>query len=276
MKTTSPSRPSVATLASSPNSSRSAAAPSALAHPAVLIEQAARSFGDVEAVRPLRLSIQPGETVALLGPSGSGKTTLLSMIAGELEPTKGSIHLHGSDLAGLRPGRELCRKVGMVHQQYDLVPNLSALHNALAGRLGTWGLFRSLVSLVWPQDRQMGMTALERLGVADRARVRAGFLSGGEQQRVALARLLLQDPAIIVADEPVSSLDPARAEEVMSILSGSVRDSGRTLIAAVHSADIARAYFGRLIGLRDGVCQFDLPADLVSDRQLNALYSLDG
>ena len=218
MKTTSPSKISPATSASSPNSS----------HPAILIDGAGKTYGQVEAVRPLSLAIQPGETVALLGPSGSGKTTLLSMIAGELEPSAGSIHLRGKNLAGLHPGRELSREVGMIHQQYDLVPNLSSLQNVLAGRLGDWGLFKSVISLVWPQDRQVGMTALEQVGVRDRARVRAGFLSGGEQQRVAVARLLVQDPAIIVADEPVSSLDPARAEEVMGILSRSAREAGKT------------------------------------------------
>ena len=266
MKTISPSKTSLATSASSPNSS----------HPAILIDGAGKTYGHVEAVRPLSLAIQPGETVALLGPSGSGKTTLLSMIAGELEPSEGSIHLRGRDLADLHPGRELSREVGMIHQQYDLVPNLSSLQNVLAGRLGDWGLFKSVISLVWPQDRQVGMSALQQVGVADRARVRAGFLSGGEQQRVAVARLLVQDPAIIVADEPVSSLDPARAEEVMGILTESARQSGKTLVATVHSTDVARTYFGRLIGLRNGEREFDLPSGLVTDDQLNALYALEG
>ncbi len=266
MKTTFPSKTSPGTSASSQSSS----------HPAILIDCAAKTYGDVEAVRPLSLAIQPGETVALLGPSGSGKTTLLSMIAGELEPSEGSIHLRGRDLADLHPGRELSREVGMIHQQYDLVPNLSSLQNVLAGRLGDWGLFKSVISLVWPQDRQVGMTALHRVGVADRARVRAGFLSGGEQQRVAVARLLVQDPAIIVADEPVSSLDPARAEEVMGILSESARQAGKTLVATVHSTDVARTYFGRLIGLRNGEVEFDRSSNLVTDNQLNALYALEG
>lgn len=266
MKTTCPSKISPAISASSPNSSQ----------PAILIDGAAKTYGDVEAVRPLSVTIQSGETVALLGPSGSGKTTLLSMIAGELEPTEGSIHLRGKDLAALHPGRELSREVGMIHQQYDLVPNLSSLQNVLAGRLGDWGLLKSVVSLVWPRDRQAGMTALERVGVSDRARVRAGFLSGGEQQRVAVARLLVQDPAIIVADEPVSSLDPARAEEVMGILTESARLAGKTLVATVHSTTVARTYFGRLIGLRNGETEFDLPSHLVTDDQLNALYALEG
>ncbi len=266
MKTTSPSKISPAISASSPSSRP----------PAVLIDEAGKTYGDVEAVRPLSLTIRPGETVALLGPSGSGKTTLLSMIAGELEPSDGSIHLRGRNLADLHPGRELSREVGMIHQQYDLVPNLSALQNVLAGRLGDWGLVKSVVSLLWPQDRQMGLTALERVGVSDRARVRAGLLSGGEQQRVAVARLLVQNPAIIVADEPVSSLDPARADEVMGILTEAARKAGKTLVATVHSTDVARTYFERLIGLRNGAREFDLPSHLVTDDQLNDLYALEG
>jgi phosphonate transport system ATP-binding protein len=114
------------------------------------------------------------------------------------------------------------------------------------------------------------------VGVTERARVRAGFLSGGEQQRVAVARLVVQDPAIIVADEPVSSLDPARAEEVMDILTASAREAGKTLLATVHSIDLARTYFGRLIGIRNGELEFDLPSKRVTDDQLDALYALQG
>lgn len=244
--------------------------------PAILIESVGKSYGDVAAVKPLSLRVESGERVALLGPSGSGKTTLLAMIAGELEPSEGAIQLRGKALARLRPGRELCQEVGMIHQQYDLVPNLSALQNVLAGRLGHWSLLKAAVSLVWPQERQTGLAALERVGVAERARVRAGFLSGGEQQRVAVARLLVQDPAIIVADEPVSSLDPARAEEVMEMLAESAREAGKTLVATVHSVSVARTYFDRLIGLRNGEPQFDLPSGQVTDEQLDALYDLEG
>ncbi len=266
MKTIAPSNPLPATSVSSENSKPLA----------VLVDRVSKAYGDVVAVQPLSLGIETGERVALLGPSGSGKTTLLAMIAGELEPSEGSIELRGKDLARLRPGRELCEEVGMIHQQYDLVPNLSALQNVLAGRLGQWSLLKSMVSLVWPRDRQVGLAALERVGVSERARVRAAFLSGGEQQRVAVARLLVQNPAIIVADEPVSSLDPARAEEVMGILAESAREAGKTLVATVHSVSVARAFFDRLIGLRNGERQFDLPSGEVTDAQLDVLYALEG
>ena len=244
--------------------------------PAVLIQDVGKRYGAVEAVRPISLRVEAGEAVALLGPSGSGKTTLLSMIAGELPPTGGYIRLRGKDLSRLRPGRELSEEVGMIHQQFDLVPNLSALQNVLAGRLGHWSLAKAVLSLIWPQERHLGIAALKQVGVAERARMRAGFLSGGEQQRVAIARVLVQDPAIVVADEPVSSLDPARAEEVVRILVGAAGGAGKTFVAAIHSVDLARAHFGRLIGLRNGSMLFDAAASDVTDAQLADLYSLEG
>ena len=242
--------------------------------PAVFAEKVSKRYGDFTAVRPLSLTVEEGETVALIGPSGSGKTTLLSMIAGELSPTEGSIRLNGKHLAHLKPGRALSEEVGMIHQQFDLVPNLSALHNVLAGRLGHWSLAKALVSLVWPQDRELGISALERGGAAQRARIRAGFLSGGEQQRVAIARVLVQDPKIIVADEPVSSLDPARAEGVVRILVGAAREADKALVASIHWTQLAQRHFDRLVGLRDGLVQFDSPADRVSEKQLAGLYEL--
>lgn len=233
-------------------------------------------YGKLKALASLSLEIMEGETVAFLGPSGGGKTTLLLLLAGQLEPTSGSVRLTGRELNHLRPGRELARLVGMIHQQFDLVPNIAALHNVLAGYLGEWGLFRSLISLVWPLDRHAGIAALSRVGVADRAYIRTSQLSGGEQQRVAIARLLIQNPALILADEPVASLDPARAEEVLSLLMSIVRESSKTLIASMHSVELARAHFSRLIGLRDGEILFDLPSPEVGDTHLRELYKLQG
>ena len=264
MRTTQASNPQPA-----PSTSSSSSA-------AVVLEAVRKAYPAVEALRPVSLSVRQGETVALLGPSGSGKTTLLSLMAGEIEPTSGLVRLNGFDLARTRPGCELARQVGMVHQQFDLVPNLSALQNVLAGRLGQWGLARSLLSLVWPRDRQAALAALERVGVVERARQRAGRLSGGEQQRVAIARLFLQDPLVILADEPVASLDPARATEILENLVESARSAGKTLIASMHAVDLARTHFARLIGLRNGAIQFDLPAKRVTDPMLTKLYALRG
>jgi phosphonate transport system ATP-binding protein len=243
---------------------------------AVAIKDLSMQYGGLKALAPISLEITEGERVAFLGPSGGGKTTLLLLLAGQLEPTCGGIRLTGKELSQLRPGRELAHLVGMIHQQFDLVPNISALHNVLAGFLGEWGLFRSLISLVWPLDREAGIVALSRVGVADRADVRTNQLSGGEQQRVAIARLLIQNPDLILADEPVASLDPARAEEVLILLMSIVRESNKTLIASMHSVQLAREHFSRLIGLRDGEILFDLPSSEVSDAHLRELYKLEG
>lgn len=243
---------------------------------AVTLEDVARAYDSFEVLRPLSLSVEKGETLAVLGPSGSGKTTLLSLMAGEVAPSQGRVYLDGVELASLRPGRELAARVGMIHQQFDLVPHLSTLQNVLAGRLGRWGFGRSLISLLWPLEREDAYGALERVGVRERASLRAAKLSGGEQQRVAIARLLMQDPAVILADEPVSSLDPARADEVLKLLLDAVHESQKTLIASVHAVDRARIYFDRLIGLRNGELQFDLPSSVVTDSMLDELYELGG
>jgi phosphonate transport system ATP-binding protein len=243
---------------------------------AISLEGVSKAYGTLEALGSLDLRIQAGETVGVMGPSGSGKTTLLSMIAGELAPTTGRIALHGRGLEGMRPGRDMARHVGGIHQQFDLVPGLSALQNVLAGRLGEWGLGKSVLSLLVPQDRSVGAAALERVGLADRAHLRASRLSGGEQQRVAIARLLVQDPRIILADEPVASLDPTRADEVLGLLTEATGETGKTLVASLHSVELAKKYMGRLIGLRNGALQFDLPVAAVTDAMLQALYEAEG
>ena len=242
--------------------------------PIMQLERVAKRYGGLEALAPLSLTIHRSETVAVLGPSGSGKTTLLLLMCGALQPSGGCVQLDGRDLVEMRSGRELARLVGMIHQQFDLVSNLSALHNVLVGRLGEWGLAKSLLSLLWPRDRQLGLTALDRLGVADRAYVRAGRLSGGEQQRVAIARVMIQAPEMILADEPVASLDPARAEEVLGLLVGIARERGTALLASIHSVELARKQFSRLVGLRNGVLAFDIPSEQVSDAMIRDLYDL--
>ena len=244
--------------------------------PALRLEGVAKSYGAESVLEPLELTVAAGKSVAMVGPSGAGKTTLLLLMAGALQTTQGRVLLHGRDLAHMQPGGDLARLVGMVHQQFDLVPNLSALHNVLAGRLGTWNLWRAVVSLVAPRDRGIGMAALDRVGIAGRASLRTGKLSGGEQQRVAIARLLVQDPAVVLADEPVSSLDPARADEVVRLLMEVTREAGKTLVASLHSVELARAHFQRVIGLRNGAIQFDVPSAHVTDSMLADLYDLRG
>ena len=246
-----------------------------LANPANLVvaEGIAKAYGRVQALAPLDLAISQGERVALAGPSGSGKTTLLYLLAGIVQPDQGTRAIDGRSLA--RPGKELASLVGMIHQQYDLVPHLSVLHNVLAGRLGQWSLFRSMVSLFWPQDRHLAEAALDQMGIGDKANERTSHLSGGEMQRVALARLMVQGSRIILADEPVSSLDPARAEDVLGLLADLAETSGRTLVTSLHSPRLMRKYFSRVIGLREGKLQFDMPAQELTEEVIRRLYDLN-
>ena len=245
--------------------------------PAIALEDAGKRYGDRQALEPVTLTVERGESVVLVGPSGAGKTTLLRTIAGSLAPDDGGrVALHGRQLSELLPGAELARLVGIVAQQFDLVANLSALQNVLAGRLGTWGFWRSLASLVVPRDREMALDALDRVGLRQLAYARAGRLSGGEPQRVAVARVLLQAPAVIIADEPVASLDPARAGQVLGLLGAAARERGETLVASVHGLGHSQAYFGRVVGLRNGRIAFDIPTNDLTEERLAQLYAIDG
>ena len=231
-----------------------------------------KTYGGQVALAPVSLDVLSGEALAVVGPSGSGKTTLLHLLAGVIQPDTGEIAMNGHILAELKPGRELASLVGVIHQQFDLVPHLSVVHNVLAGRLGRWSLLRSVLSLVSPRDAVVAVEALARVGLSDKLYERTSQLSGGEQQRVAIARMLVQDPRVIVADEPVASLDPARADDLMGLLSTVARESGKTLVASIHSVTLARKYFSRVVGLRAGVVQFDLPTGEVSAEVLEGLY----
>jgi phosphonate transport system ATP-binding protein len=226
------------------------------------------------ALSSLSISIKKGEMVALIGPSGAGKTTLLNILATVLKPDGGNIILDGIAIENYKGVKALAKKLGIIRQQFDLVGSLPVIHNVLAGRLKDWGFFKSLISLIFPQDTELAMEALDRVGLKDKIYERTSNLSGGEQQRVAMARLLVQNPEVILADEPVSSLDPARAEDILFTLTKIAKEEGQTLIASLHSVEYARKYFSRIIALRAGKIYFDLPANEITDEDLKELYSL--
>ena len=244
--------------------------------PLITAREIAKGYPGVRALAPISFSVQRGERVALVGPSGSGKSTLLELLAGMIQPDQGELTLGGRSLARMKPGRELARLVGMINQGYDPVPQLTVIHNVLAGRLGEWSLTRSAWSLLWPQDRKAAVGVLDQLGIADKLYERTSHLSGGELQRLAIARVMVQSPQLILADEPVSSLDPARAEDMLETLTGLVDNAGKTLVASIHSIPLIRQYFSRVIGLREGILQIDLPTSQVSDEHLDQLYALNG
>ena len=227
------------------------------------------------ALSSVSITIKSGEMVALIGPSGAGKTTLLNILARVLKPDGGSVLLDGIAIEKYKGAKALAEKIGIIRQQFDLVDSLPVIHNVLAGRLKDWGFFKSLISLIFPQDKQLAIEALERVGLSDKIYDRTSNLSGGEQQRVAMARLLVQNPKVILADEPVSSLDPARAEDILHTLSNIAKEQGQTLIASLHSVDYARKYFSRIIALRAGKIYFDRPAEEITDGDLEELYNLN-
>jgi phosphonate transport system ATP-binding protein len=242
--------------------------------PLAVVDRVTKSYPRVTALSSVSLTIYPGERVALVGPSGGGKTTLLNLLSGILPPDSGSLTVAGKTLTQKLSRRELSAMVGIIHQQLDLVPQLPVVHNVLAGRFGQWGMFRSFLSMVWPQDYAMAAMALEQMGIEDKIRERTSHLSGGEQQRVAIARAMVQAPRLVLADEPVSSVDPGRAQEILQLLTSLTENSGRALVASMHTPSLVQQFFSRAIGLRDGQVQFDIPAAELTPYIQSDLYRL--
>lgn len=225
------------------------------------------------ALYSLSLNIKKGEIIALIGPSGAGKTTLLNILANVVKASSGKLLIAEKLSSDYTSRKKFAKKVGIIRQQFDLVDQLPVIHNVLAGRLVQWGFFKSLISLCFPQDKSIAIEALDRVGLLDKRYEQTCNLSGGEQQRVALARLLVQRPEVILADEPVSALDPARAEDILSTLITLVKEENQTLITVLHSTIYAKKYFTRIIALKDGKVYFDLDAGKVTEEDLENLYT---
>jgi phosphonate transport system ATP-binding protein len=238
------------------------------------VKNVGKNFGRKISLSSLSFVIEQGEKVAIIGPSGAGKTTLFNLFTGTLHPDTGSINIDGSPISYWSSKKQLADKIGVIRQQFDLVESLQVVHNVLAGRLKDWGFFKSLWSLIFPQEKQVAYAALQRVGIEDKIYARTSTLSGGEQQRVALARMLVQKPEIILADEPVSSLDPARSEDVLKMLTKLADEENQTLITTLHSVEFAKKYFTRIIALKNGQLFFDLPSEKVTDEDLADLYRL--
>jgi phosphonate transport system ATP-binding protein len=244
------------------NSSHPVEAEGVQAVPLFRLEDVARRWGNVEALRGVSLDIRAGEIILLAGPSGSGKSTLLRILTGSLRPTSGRVEVGGVDLASMTPLelRTYKRTCGIVEQGNLLVPQLDVHRNVLAGRLAQWSWHRILLSAIWPIERERVSALLSELGLSDRQWEVTANLSGGQQQRVAVARALVSSPSIIVADEPTASLDATNAIQVTQMLVDAARRTKATLILCTHWITLALPFVERMIGIRDGVVAIDCNA----------------
>jgi phosphonate transport system ATP-binding protein len=241
------------------------------------LKNVTKLFGNFPALTDINLQIQAGDRVALVGSSGAGKSTLISLLNGTLLPTQGQVWALGRNLSGLRPKllRQVQRQIGTIYQQFHLVDNLRVIHNVNAGHLGRWSFPKAALSLIRPLEVDTAAQALAQVGIAEKLYERTDRLSGGQQQRVAIARVLVQNPTAILADEPISSLDPERSREVMDILRQLSQETGKTLVTSVHTIEFARSHFQRIIGLKQGRIFFDLAAKDLSDRMIEELYKIE-
>ncbi len=206
------------------------------------------------ALRDVSFTVEDGEFLIIIGLSGSGKSTLLRCINRLIEPTEGQIIWDGVDVTQADPTqmRHIRRQIGMIFQQFNLIKRSSVLTNVLAGRLGYVNPWSSLLYHFPQTERAMALQALERVGIADQAHKRADELSGGQQQRVGIARALMQQPRMILADEPVASLDPVLAHSILGYLERLNKEEGITILCSLHYLDLVQRYATRVIGLRNG------------------------
>jgi len=227
-----------------------------------------------QGLKDVNLSIKDGEFVVIVGLSGAGKSTLIRSINQLVKPTKGKLLIDGQDTLKFNRSqlRGMRTKIGMIFQNYNLVKRTSVLRNVLAGRLGHTGTIRSLLGLFPRKDVHMAMENLRRVNIEDKAYVRADQLSGGQQQRVSIARALTQQPKIILADEPVASLDPPTSHIVMRDLKKINEEDKMTIIVNLHFIDMAMEYADRIIGMRAGEIVFDGPVSSVTKETFEEIY----
>ena len=237
-----------------------------------------RNFGATRAVDGVSLEIAPGQFVGVIGRSGAGKSTLLRLINRLIDPTAGSIRFGATEVTALKGAalRDWRRNCAMIFQQFNLVDRLDVLTNVLVGRLAGRGFLSSMAMQFSDAERTLAIEALDRLDLVPQALQRAGTLSGGQQQRVAIARALVQQPRIMLADEPIASLDPGNATRVMEALRSINRDDGLTVLVNLHTLDTAREYCHRIIAMRAGRVMFDGTPRQLTDDVLREIYGSDG
>lgn len=233
---------------------------------AIRVENLTKRFGDTVALDDVSFEIPAGEFAIVLGVSGSGKSTLLRCINGLTDPTDGQVLVHGEEVKSNR------KDVAMVFQQHNIIEGMSAYSNALTGALGRTNFLRSLFRFHDHEDKIRALEALETVGLLDEAEQRAGRMSGGQMQRVGIARALVQEPKVMLADEPVASLDPGSSQTVMGYLRSAAAERDLTTLISLHQVNLARQFGERFIGLRDGQVFFDGYGDDLTFDVIDELY----
>jgi len=230
-----------------------------------------------QALKNVSFEVKDGEFLTVIGLSGSGKSTLLRCINRLIEPTSGKIFWDGQDVTALPSGelRKVRRQIGMVFQQFNLVKRSSVLTNVLSGRLGYVNPFSSSLHYFSAADHAKAMASLDQVGLADKAHVRADSLSGGQQQRVGIARALMQDPKLILADEPVASLDPVLSHSILKYLEQLNKERGITVLCSLHFLDLVHRYATSAIALKDGELVFQGLPQQIDDAEFKTIYGQD-
>jgi phosphonate transport system ATP-binding protein len=245
----------------------------------ITLENVSKTYtgaGGIVALRDVSIDVKEGEFLVILGPSGAGKSTLMRCINRLVEPTSGRILLDGREVTSRRRQLRAARRdIGMVFQQFNLVKRLSVLMNVLSGRLAYHTFWPSLLYKFDQDDKRVAIECLTRVNMEHKAFQRADTLSGGEQQRVAIARALAQEPKVILADEPVASLDPKIARQVLTYLKQIAGELGITVLCNLHQVEYAREYAERVVGLSQGTVVFDGPSGKLTDDILQQIYYRD-
>ena len=227
-----------------------------------------------QALKSVSLEIPQGQVVALIGPSGAGKSTLIRCINRLVEPTSGTVWLDGVNVTALGPAalRRERRRMGMIFQEYALVERLKVMENVLSGRLGYVGFWRSFLRKFPQKDVDEAFRLLDRVGLAEMADKRADELSGGQRQRVGICRALIQNPALLLVDEPTASLDPKTSRQIMRLICELCEERGLAAIINIHDVALAQMFVQRVIGLRLGAVEFDGPPDSMTPEVLTSIY----
>ncbi|MDH4652707.1 MULTISPECIES: phosphonate ABC transporter ATP-binding protein [unclassified Pseudomonas] len=238
----------------------------------IRVRQLTKQYGSNAVLRGIDLDIEAGEFVVVLGQSGAGKSTLLRCINRLVQADSGSLEVAGIDAIGCRDTRALRRQVAMIFQHHNVVPRLSVLKNVLTGRLGSVSTLASVLQLFRREDLALAMDCLQRVELAHKAQERTDALSGGQKQRVGIARALAQRPRVILADEPVASLDPKTARLVLQYLRDASRELGITVVCNLHQVDYAREFGDRIVGLAHGRLVFDGDGASLTEADLQRIY----